>query len=61
MYIISGKEELKIVTLMKKSQIMWILFELWFAFTIVPHLVPAVEIVLLKMCIHCADNVYEYW
>jgi len=24
MYIISGKEELKIFTLMKKSQIMWI-------------------------------------
>jgi len=51
MYIISGKEELKIVTLMKKSQIMWIIFVLWVAFTIVLHLVSAVEIVLLKMYI----------
>jgi len=61
MYIISGKEELKIVTLMKKSQIMWILFVLWVAFTIVLHLVSAVEIVLLKMYIQSEDNVCEYW
>jgi hypothetical protein len=60
MYIVSGKEELKIVTLMKKSQ-MWIIFVLWVAFTIVLHLVLAVEIVLLKMCIQSEDNVYEYW
>lgn len=55
------KGELKLVTLVKKLQIMWILFMLWIAFTIVLHLVLAVEIVSLKMCIHSEDNIYEYW